>query len=97
MLFKSSDASSIPVLFFSKLEFSKDTICSSIEFSDIASKSLCFDIFPHLSVGNVTCYKSNGASTVDYALADVDLLKNINFFQVSDPSYLLDHVQIAKA
>jgi hypothetical protein len=33
-------------------------------------------------------------STVDYALADVDLLKNINFFQVSDPSYLSDHVQI---
>ena len=32
------------------------------------------------SVGNVTCYTSNGASTVDYALADVDLLKNINFF-----------------
>ena len=24
----------------------------------------------------------------------MDLLKNINFFQVSDPSYLLDHVQI---
>jgi hypothetical protein len=47
------------------------------------------------SVGNVTCYTSNGAtSTVDYALADVDLLKNINFFQVSDPSYLSDHVQI---
>ena len=46
------------------------------------------------SVGNFTCYKSNGASTVDYALADVDLLKNINFFQVSDPSYLSDHVQI---
>ena len=46
------------------------------------------------SVGNVTCYKSNGASTVDYALADVDLLKNINFFQVSNPSYLSDHVQI---
>ena len=47
------------------------------------------------SVGNFTCYKANGASTVDYTLADMDLLKNIDFFQVSDPSYLSDHVQIA--
>lgn len=48
------------------------------------------------SVGNFTCYKDNGASTVDYALADMDLLKNIDFFQVTDTSYYLsDHVQIA--
>ena len=46
-------------------------------------------------MGNLTCYKSNGASTVDYALADVNLMKNISFFQISDPSYLSDHAQIA--
>ena len=39
--------------------------------------------------------KPNGASTVDYALADVDLINNINFFQVSEPTYLSDHAQIA--
>lgn len=38
--------------------------------------------------------KSNGTSTVDYALADVDLINNINFFQVSEPTYLSDHAQI---
>ena len=44
--------------------------------------------------GNITCYKTNGASTVDYCLADVDLINNINFFQVLDPNYLSDHAQI---
>jgi hypothetical protein len=39
--------------------------------------------------------KPNGTSTVDYALADVDLINNINFFQVSEPTCLSDHVQIA--
>ena len=47
------------------------------------------------SLGNLTCYKANGASTVDYALANVNLINAINFFQVSDPSYLSDHAQIA--
>lgn len=51
------------------------------------------DRFVGDSVGNFTCYKDNGASTVDYALVDMDLLKNIDFIQVSDPSYYLsDHV-----
>lgn len=44
---------------------------------------------------NFTCYKPNGASTVDYALADVDLVNNIHFLQVSEPTYLSDHAQIA--
>jgi hypothetical protein len=39
--------------------------------------------------------KPNGASTVDYALADVDLINNINFFQVSEPTYLSDQAQTA--
>ena len=45
-------------------------------------------------LGNMTCYKPNGTSTVDYALASVDLVNSVNFFQVLDPSYLSDHVQI---
>ena len=47
------------------------------------------------SIGNFTCYKPNSASTVDYALADVDLINNIIFFKVSEPTYLSDHAQIA--
>ena len=43
----------------------------------------------------MTCYKPNGTSTVDYALASVDLVNSVNFFKVLDPSYLSDHVQIA--
>jgi hypothetical protein len=39
--------------------------------------------------------KPNGTSTVDYALADVDLINNINFFQVSEPTYLSDQAQTA--
>ena len=46
-------------------------------------------------LGNMTCYKPNGTSTVDYALASVDLVNSVNFFQVLYPSYLSDHVQIA--
>jgi exonuclease III len=46
-------------------------------------------------LGNMTCYKPNGTSTVDYTLASVDLVNSVNFFQVLDPSYLSDHVQIA--
>lgn len=44
--------------------------------------------------GNVTCYKSYGASTVDYCLANMDLINNVNFFQVFEPTYLSDHTQI---
>ena len=44
--------------------------------------------------GNMTCFKTNGASTIDYCLTDVDLINNVNFFQVLDPNYLSDHVQI---
>ena len=47
------------------------------------------------AIGNFTCYKTNGASTVDYALTDVDLISNIIFFQVLYPTYLSDHAQIA--
>jgi hypothetical protein len=46
-------------------------------------------------LGNMTCYKPNGTSTVDYTLASVDLVNSVNFFQVLDLSYLSDHVQIA--
>ena len=42
----------------------------------------------------MTCYKPNGTSTVDYALASMDLVNSVNFFQVLDPSYLSDHAQI---
>ena len=35
-------------------------------------------------LGNFTCHKSYGASVVDYALADMDLLKSIHFFQVKN-------------
>ena len=45
--------------------------------------------------GNFTCHKSYGASTVDYALTSVDLINSINFFTVSDPTYLSDHSQIS--
>lgn len=31
-------------------------------------------------LGNLTCYKANGASTVDYALANVDLINAVIFF-----------------
>ena len=44
--------------------------------------------------GNMTCFKPNGTSTVDYALASMDLVNSVNFFQVLDPSYLSDHAQI---
>ena len=46
------------------------------------------------TMGNMTCFKPNGASTVDYALANVDLIKSVNFFQTLVPTYLSDHVQI---
>ena len=46
-------------------------------------------------LGNMTCYKPNGTSTVDYTLASVDLVNSVNFFQVLYPSYLSDHAQIA--
>ena len=39
--------------------------------------------------------KPNDTSTVDYALADVDLINNINLFQVSESTCLSDHAQIA--
>lgn len=45
--------------------------------------------------GIFTCHKSYGASTVDYCLADVDLINIIKKIQVSDPSYLSDHSQIS--
>jgi hypothetical protein len=44
---------------------------------------------------NVTCYKSYGASTVDYALVDLDLIKSINYFEVNNATYLSDHSQIS--
>ena len=46
------------------------------------------------ALGNMTCFKPNGASTVDYALASVGLMKAVNYFQTLNPSYLSDHVQI---
>ena len=46
-------------------------------------------------LGNFTCHKSYGASVVDYALADMDLLKSIHFFQVKNATYLSDHSQIS--
>lgn len=45
--------------------------------------------------GNYTCHKSYGASTVDYALTDVDLINAIKYFHVSNPTYLSDHSQIS--
>lgn len=45
--------------------------------------------------GNYTCHKSYGASTVDYALTDVDLINVLTFFHVSNPTYLSDHSQIS--
>lgn len=45
-------------------------------------------------LGNMTCYQPNGTIIVDYALANVDLVHFVNFFQVLDP-YLSDHAQIA--
>jgi hypothetical protein len=46
-------------------------------------------------LGNFTCHKSYGASTVDYALADLDLIKSINYFEVNNATYLSDHSQIS--
>ena len=46
-------------------------------------------------LGNFTCHKSYGASTVDYALADLDLIKSINYFEVNTATYLSDHSQIS--
>lgn len=46
------------------------------------------------SLRNMTCFKSSGSSTIDYALASVDLINSISFFQILDPSYLSDHAQI---
>ena len=34
-------------------------------------------------LGNFTCHKSYGASTVDCALTDLDLIKSINYFEVN--------------
>ncbi|CAG2201512.1 unnamed protein product [Mytilus edulis] len=44
--------------------------------------------------GNVTCYKHNGSSTVDYALSDMDLMSSIEYFYIGEPTYLSDHVPI---
>ena len=46
-------------------------------------------------LGNFTCHKSYGASTVNYALADLDLIKFINYFEVNNATYLSDHSQIS--
>ena len=46
-------------------------------------------------LGNLTCFKHNGASTVDYALSDLDLMSSIDYFHIGEPSYLSDHVQIS--
>ncbi|CAG2194341.1 unnamed protein product [Mytilus edulis] len=45
--------------------------------------------------GNVTCYKHNGSSTVDYALSDMDLMSSIEYFYIGEPTYLSDHVPIS--
>ena len=43
----------------------------------------------------MTCFKPNGSSVVDYALASMDLIDYVNFFQTENPTYLSDHCQIA--
>ena len=44
--------------------------------------------------GNMTCFKPNGSSVVDYALTSMDLINCVNFFQTENPTYLSDHCQI---
>ena len=44
--------------------------------------------------GNMTCFKPNGSSVVDFALTSVDLINFVQYFQILEPTYLSDHTQI---
>ena len=47
------------------------------------------------SIGNLTCHKPNGSSTVDYFIADVNLFHDVRYVQVQDwLPYLSDHCPV---
>jgi hypothetical protein len=46
-------------------------------------------------LGQTTCFQHNGASTVDLAIVNEKLVKDIAYFYVSPPSILSDHSPIS--
>lgn len=46
------------------------------------------------SLGKPTFHNKYGTSTIDYAICNTELINNIKFLVVQEPSYLSDHSQI---
>ena len=45
-------------------------------------------------LGYFTCINSRGSSVVDYAVASVDLLSSVKYFNVKNPTHFSDHSQL---
>ena len=59
----------------------------------VTSESLTVEL-REIHLGKPTFHNKYGTSTIDYAICNTELIDNIKFLVVQEPSYLSDHSQI---